>query len=86
VLAGVSRLAFGTLSPLLREMYGVPMGPAKAAAMHTTIAAIRAGRPLLPPKYRFIAPYQAWLRRQRGEDVLPDVERARRSVGIRLGG
>jgi uncharacterized protein (DUF2236 family) len=86
VLAGVSRLAFGTLSPLLREMYGVPMGPAKAAAMHATFAAIRAGRPLLPPKYRFIAPYQAWLRRQRGEDVRPDVERARRSVGIRLGG
>jgi uncharacterized protein (DUF2236 family) len=86
VLAGVSRLAFGTLSPLLRELYGVPMGPAKAATMRATFATIRAGRPLLPPKYRFIAPYQAWLRRQRGEDVGRDVEQTRRSVGIRLGG
>ena len=32
ILRGVSRLAFGTLSPLLREMYGVPMSPAKRAA------------------------------------------------------
>jgi uncharacterized protein (DUF2236 family) len=85
VLRGVSRLAFGTLPPLLREMYGVPMSAAKHAAMRATFAAIRAGRPLLPSKYRYIAPYQEWLRRRRGVDVDSDVERARRAAGIRLG-
>lgn len=85
VLRGVSRLAFGTLSPLLREMYGVPMSPAKRAAMATTFAAIRVARPLLPPKLRYIAPYQEWLRRSRGADVDSGVEQVRRSLGIRLG-
>jgi uncharacterized protein (DUF2236 family) len=85
ILKGVSRLAFGTLSPLLREMYGVPMSPAKRAAMSATFAAITAARPLLPPKYRYIAPYQDWLQRSRGLEVDSDVEEVRRSLGIRLG-
>jgi uncharacterized protein (DUF2236 family) len=85
ILKGVSRLAFGTLSPLLREMYGVPMSPAKRAAMSATFAAITAARPLLPPKYRYIAPYQDWLQRSRGLEVDSDVEDVRRSLGIRLG-
>lgn len=85
ILRGVSRLAFGTLSPLLREMYGVPMSPAKKAAMTATFAAIRVARPLLPPKLRYIAPYQEWLLRSRGVDVDSDVEQVRRSLGIRLG-
>jgi uncharacterized protein (DUF2236 family) len=86
VLKGVSRLAFGTLPPLLRELYGVPMPPAKRAAMAGTFAAIRATRPLLPPKYRYIAPYYEWLLRRKGVGVDSDVEKVRRSVGIRLGG
>lgn len=85
VLKGVSRLAFGTLSPVLREQYGVPMGPAKRAAMTATFATIRAARPLLPPKLRYIAPYQEWLLRRKGVDVDSDVARVRRSLGIRLG-
>jgi uncharacterized protein (DUF2236 family) len=85
VLGGVSRLAFGTLSPLLREMYGVPMNPAKHAAMRATFAAIRTTRPFLPPKFRYIAPYNEWRLRRRGVDVDSDVERVRKSVGIRLG-
>jgi uncharacterized protein (DUF2236 family) len=86
VLAGVSRLAFGTLSPLLREMYGIRTPPVKRAAMTATFAGIRAARPLLPPRYRFIAPYQDWRRRERGKPVTTDVEGVRRSLGIRLGG
>lgn len=85
VLRGVSRLAFGTLSPLLREMYGVPMSSAKRGAMAATFAAIRAARPGLPPKFRYIAPYQEWLLRSRGVVVDSDVEQVRRSLGIRLG-
>ena len=84
VLAGVSRLAFGTLPPVLREMYGIGMGPAKAAAMRATFAAIRMGRPLLPARFRYLAPYNEWLRRERGE-APSDVAQARRAVGIRLG-
>jgi uncharacterized protein (DUF2236 family) len=85
VLGGVSRLAFGTLSPLLREMYGVPMNPLKHAAMQATFTAIRTTRPFLPPKFRYIAPYNEWRLRRRGVDVDSDVERVRKSVGIRLG-
>jgi uncharacterized protein (DUF2236 family) len=81
VLRGVSRLAFGTLPPVVREMYGIPM----SRAMTATFAAIRAGRPLLPPRYRYIAPYQEWLLRRKGVDTGSSVERARRSLGIRLG-
>ncbi|MGH2659451.1 MAG: oxygenase MpaB family protein, partial [Actinomycetota bacterium] len=65
VLTGVSRLAFATLAPELREMYGVTAGPAKRVAMSTTFAGARLLRPLLPAKYRYIAPYQEWLGRQR---------------------
>jgi len=58
VLKGVSRLAFGTLPPELRRVYGVEVGPARRQAMRATFAATRLLRPLLPPRYRFIAPYQ----------------------------
>jgi uncharacterized protein (DUF2236 family) len=84
VLGGVSRLAFGTLSPLLREQYGIRMGRGKAAAMAATFAAIRAGRPLLPARYRYLAPYNEWRLRQRGIEP-SGVAETRRSVGIRLG-
>jgi uncharacterized protein (DUF2236 family) len=65
VLRGVSRLAFGTLPGPIREMYGVGLGPTRGVAMRAAFALVRAGRPLLPPKYRFIAPYQEWRSRDR---------------------
>lgn len=60
VLRGVSRLAFATLPPELREMYGISLGSAKRAAAAATFAAIRVLRPMLPSRYRYIAPYQEW--------------------------
>jgi hypothetical protein len=55
----------------------------RALGVRAAFAAIRLIRPLLPPRYRYIAPYQEWLLRSKGLE--PDrVARARRSVGIRL--
>jgi uncharacterized protein (DUF2236 family) len=85
VLVGVSRLAFATLSPLVREMYGFPLGPARQAAVDATLVATRLVRPFLPTKYRYLAPYNMWRARRAGKPVPDDVERARRSLGIRLG-
>jgi uncharacterized protein (DUF2236 family) len=84
VLGGVARLAFGTLPERLRSGYGFPAGPMHRAAMTTSFAALRLGRPLLPARFRFIAPYQA---RRRGLDAdggRGGVEERRRSLGIRL--
>jgi uncharacterized protein (DUF2236 family) len=85
VLAGVSRLAFGTLPAPLREMYGIRAAGTKRVAMSATFAATRIVRPLLPPRLRFIAPYNEWRRRARG--LAPDsrIDRARRAAGIRSG-
>ncbi|MFN8232333.1 MAG: oxygenase MpaB family protein [Actinomycetota bacterium] len=85
VLWGVSRLAFATLPEPLHEPFGISVGPAKRAAMAATFAATRAVRPLLPDRYRFIAPYQEWLLRRRGVETTGAVEGARRRAGIRLG-
>jgi uncharacterized protein (DUF2236 family) len=68
VLRGVSRLAFATLPPELREMYGISLGPAKGAAVAATFFATRVLRPLLPSRYRYIAPYQE-ARRAQGRDA-----------------
>ncbi|MGZ8631458.1 MAG: oxygenase MpaB family protein [Actinomycetota bacterium] len=84
VLRGVSRLAYGTLPDGIREMYGLPFGPVKHAAMRATFPLIRTVRPVLPPKYRFIAPYTEFLMRQRGLDPRVDIAEARKRVGIRL--
>jgi uncharacterized protein (DUF2236 family) len=84
VLRGVSRLAFATLPPVLREQYGIRVGPGRRAAMAATFAATRALRPLLPKKVRYIAPYQEWMRRERGLEIGDEVAEARRRVGIRL--
>lgn len=84
VLRGVSRLAFWTLPPALREIYGVRMTPGRRRAMRAAFPMMRAVRPLLPPRYRFIAPYQEWRQRRRGRPVSGRVERARRAAGIRL--
>jgi uncharacterized protein (DUF2236 family) len=84
VLKGVSRLAFGTLPPALREAYGFPLGDVRRAAMHATFAATRLLRPALPSRYRYIAPYQDWRLSHRGKERSGEVERARRAAGIRL--
>ncbi len=84
ILKGVARLAFATLSPGVREMYGFDVGPVKERAARATLVATRALRPLLPPKYRYIAPYAEWRLRQKGRSAPSEVEEVRRSVGIRL--
>jgi uncharacterized protein (DUF2236 family) len=84
VLMGVSRLAFGTLPPVLREAYGFPLGAGRRTAMRGTFAAMRLLRPALPSRYRYIAPYQEWLLRKEGRVSPIDLEGVRRSAGIRL--
>lgn len=83
-LRGVSRLAFATLPPSMRAQYGITLGPAKRAAMAATFPMVRAARPLLPPKYRYIAPYNEWRMRRQGIEPPDDVKDARRRAGIRL--
>ncbi|HEU5225416.1 MAG TPA: hypothetical protein VFV29_06395, partial [Actinomycetota bacterium] len=51
------------------------------AAMRATFAATRMLRPFLPPRFRFIAPYQEW--RSGGSGHVRD---ARRSAGVRVDG
>lgn len=84
ILKGVSRLAFATLPQELRAMYGIRVGAPKRLAMRGTFAVTRALRPLLPPRYRYIAPYQEWRLRQRGKPVPTGIDEVRRSAGIRL--
>jgi uncharacterized protein (DUF2236 family) len=84
VLKAVARLAFGTLPAALREGYGFPFGPARRAQVRGMFAVLRTVRPLLPPKHRFIAPYQQWRLRERGRGDEGRIESARRSLGIRL--
>jgi uncharacterized protein (DUF2236 family) len=83
VLRGVSRLAFGTLPMPLREQYGVELGTLRRAAMRVTLAALRTFHPLIPPRYRYIEPYQEWRRRSHGHSASGRVREARRAVGIR---
>jgi len=71
VLRGVSRLAFATLPPELREMYGISAGWPKRATVAATCSAIRVLRPLLPARYRYIAPYQEWRRSRVGGSRAP---------------
>jgi uncharacterized protein (DUF2236 family) len=85
VLRGVSRLAFGTLPPQVRAMYGGEPTPARELAMRATFAATRSLRRFLPPKYRFIAPYNEWRLRNEGREVDDAVDQARRAAGITLG-
>jgi len=61
VLKAVSRWAFGTLPPPLRDAYDVRWSPAKELALRMSLPSVRLLRPLLPSKYRYIAPYQEWL-------------------------
>ena len=84
VLRGVSRLAFATLPPVMGDLYGVKVGGIKTTALRATFASIRATRPFLPPKYRFIAPYNEYRLRARGIEPPGEVEQARKRAGIRL--
>lgn len=84
VLKAVARLAFGTLPPEVRDGYGFSFGTGRRTAMQATFAALRGVRPLLPPKFRFIAPYQRWRLRQDGRDDEGGIDASRRSLGIRL--
>jgi uncharacterized protein (DUF2236 family) len=86
VLRIVSKLAFGTLPPALREMYGVDLTAPRAAAMRAAFAATRRLRPLLPPRYRYIAPYNEWRLRQKRGSASGAVDQARRAAGLRVEG
>jgi uncharacterized protein (DUF2236 family) len=81
VLKAVALLAFGTLPPEVREGYGYSFGSGKHAAMRAAVAALRVVRPALPPKYRFIAPYQRWRLRRDGHDHDAGTDADRRSLG-----
>lgn len=83
VLLGVSRLAFGTLPPALRTLYGVEVGRARRAAMDVAFAAARTIRPLLPDRFRFIAPYQEWLAARDGKPSPVAAARARGAGRVR---
>ena len=84
VLRSVARLAFGTLPAEMRDGYGLPPRMTERATRRATFALLRAARPLLPARFRFIAPYDQWRRRQRGLGDRGRGDLARRSLGIRL--
>jgi len=77
----VSKLAFGTLPRELRNLYGVEVGAGRRAALRAAFAATRTLRPLLPPRFRFIAPYQEW--RTGSSERVGD---GRRPAGVRVDG
>ena len=83
VLQGVARLAFGTLPEGVRAGYGIDRGPLSKAAMTATFPVLRLARPLLPARFRYIAPYQQW-RRAAGGQRRDTSDGLRRSLGIRL--
>ena len=81
VLRLVARLAFGTLPAEIRAGYQLPHRTGERAIRRGTFAVMRAGRPLLPARFRYIAPYQSWRRRRRLDD--PGEPELARSLGIR---
>jgi uncharacterized protein (DUF2236 family) len=62
VLRAASWWGFGTLPPPIRDLFGVRWNGAREAALRANMAAVRLTRPLLPAKYRFIEPYNAFMR------------------------
>jgi uncharacterized protein (DUF2236 family) len=81
VLRMVARLAFGTLPAEVRAGYRLPQRAGERANRRGVFAAMRVGRPLLPARFRYIAPYQAWRRRRRLDH--PGQPELARSLGIR---
>jgi uncharacterized protein (DUF2236 family) len=86
VLRGVSRWAFGSLPPEIRDLYGVRWNGVKETALRASLAALRTARPAIPRKFRFIAPYQEWLVRRDGRPAPAVAADVRRSMGIHLAG
>jgi uncharacterized protein (DUF2236 family) len=58
VLRAVAWWAFGTLPARLRAMYGVRWGPGRDTVLRASLAALRAGRPGIPRRFRWILPAQ----------------------------
>ncbi len=83
ILKGVARLAFATLPPGVREMYGFDVTPTKERAARAALMATRLVRPLLPARYRYVAPYAEWRARRRGGRGRTRLEEVRRTAGIR---
>ena len=81
VLRMVARLAFGTLPAEVRAGYQLPRRHGERAIRNAAFAVMRAGRPLLPARFRYIAPYQSWRRWRRVDD--PGEPELARSLGIR---
>jgi uncharacterized protein (DUF2236 family) len=65
VLRLVAGLAFGTLPAEVRAGYQFPQKAGERAIRRGTFAVMRVTRPLLPARFRYIAPYQSWRRRLR---------------------
>jgi uncharacterized protein (DUF2236 family) len=58
VLRAVAWWAFGTLPPKVRAMYGVRWGGLQDLRLGASLAALRAARPVIPRRYRWIVPAQ----------------------------
>ena len=84
ILRLVARLAVATLPAEVRDGYEIPYGVGARSGGRAAFSAMRALRPLLPPRYRFIAPYQRWKRGETGHSPTDELVRFRRSLGIRL--
>jgi uncharacterized protein (DUF2236 family) len=65
ILRAISVWAFATLPRKLREMYGIRHGPGRQAALRASLALLRAGRPAIPRRFRWILPAQVARRRAR---------------------
>lgn len=63
ILRAVSWWAFGTLPAPIRELYGVRWSPVREAALRASVTALRAARPAIPRRFRWILPAQVAFRR-----------------------
>jgi uncharacterized protein (DUF2236 family) len=67
----ISFLSLHTLPPALRELYGVRHTPLHELGLRTVCWVMRHDRPLMPPRWRFIAPALIAGARLRGEPADP---------------
>jgi uncharacterized protein (DUF2236 family) len=63
VLRAVSWWAFATLPPPVAAMYGVRPTPVRGLGVRASMAALRAVRPAIPRRFRWILPAQLAVRR-----------------------